>query len=392
MGDLQVVTEARDLLGVQRVELPNSASMVTKYWREMLPHSPMPSAILELLNPPSDVNQGVQGNGYDSGYINGDIHPNGNGYSNDVNKGVYGNGYTQAYDKGYDRGYINGNIHPNDVNKGVYGNGYTQAYGNGYSHSYINGDIHSDSVGYSNSYDRHPNLHFLEDALKPGSIITPYITGIATRAPFLRRDIADSIPMSTKNFVKILSMFSPTSVAMANGIQSALETCEHHRPIEGEKRACATSIESVVEFAMSVLGTRDLRAFSPDVPAKGAMAGRRYKVAAVRTVAGSKGDTVACHTMRFPYAVFYCHAINPTRVYAVVLESEEGGTLEKMEALVVCHLDTSKFDPKNRLFIEHNLKPGDVSVCHFVSRDSVVWTPVGAVLTPGDEQASTIAE
>ncbi|EEC80400.1 hypothetical protein OsI_22538 [Oryza sativa Indica Group] len=99
--------------------------------------------------------------------------------------------------------------------------------------------------------------------------------------------------------------------------------------------------------------------------------------------------------MRFPFAVFYCHAINPTRVYAVVLESEEdgsgSGTPEKMEALAVCHLDTSRFDPKTPLFVEHNLRPGDASVCHFVSRDSVIWAPVAAVITHGDEQVS-IAE
>ncbi|KAF0904124.1 hypothetical protein E2562_032397 [Oryza meyeriana var. granulata] len=182
---------------------------------------------------------------------------------------------------------------------------------------------------------------------------------------------------------------------MADGIRSALETCEHHRPIEGEERACATSIESMVEFVMSVLGTSDLRAFSPDVPAEGVMSGRRYKVAAVRTVTGSKGNIVACHTMRFPYAMFYCHAINPTRVYAVVLESEEDGNggsmLEKMEVLAVYHLDTSRFDPKNPLFVKHNLKPGGASLCHFVSRDSVVWAPVDEVITHGDEQVA-IAE
>ena len=78
-----------------------------------------------------------------------------------------------------------------DVNQGVHGNGYDQVYGNGYDGGYINGYSHSYGNGYSNGYFHKANLHFLEDALKPGSIITPYITGIATRAPFLRRDIAD---------------------------------------------------------------------------------------------------------------------------------------------------------------------------------------------------------
>jgi hypothetical protein len=51
----QVAIEARNLVGVERVELPNPASMVTAYWQKMLPHSPMPTAILELLNPPTGI-------------------------------------------------------------------------------------------------------------------------------------------------------------------------------------------------------------------------------------------------------------------------------------------------------------------------------------------------
>ncbi|KAL6909879.1 hypothetical protein ACP4OV_001538 [Aristida adscensionis] len=54
-----------------------------------------------------------------------------------------------------------------------------------------------------------------------------------------------------------------------------------------------------------------------------------------------------------------------------------------MRVHAVCHLDTSKFYPKNPFFVELGLKPEDASVCHFVSRDSVLWTRA-APATKGD--------
>uniref|UniRef100_A0ACD5ZJ07 Uncharacterized protein n=1 Tax=Avena sativa TaxID=4498 RepID=A0ACD5ZJ07_AVESA len=227
------------------------------------------------------------------------------------------------------------------------------------------------------------NTVFVEEALTPGSTVIPYIrpSAIPGGAPLLRRDVADSIPMSTENFTDIIGMYAPASHAMARDIWSTLDICEHLRPIKGEKKTCVTSVESMVEFAASVVAggnTRDLRAFSsPDVPAEGVTSGRSYKVAAARSVTKA-GDTVTCHNMKFPVAAYMCHAVNPTRVYTVALESMDddvAGTAgeevgQRMEALAVCHLDTSEF---GAMTMPEHIKPGDAPVCHFISRDSVLW-------------------
>lgn len=241
-------------------------------------------------------------------------------------------------------------------------------------HDHVRGESHS------HGHFNFANLAFLEDMLIPGSTITPYLLPATSRAPLLHREVADSIPMSTKNFIDILKMFAPASLSMADDIWSTLDVCEQPLTLKGEKRACATSIESMVKFAMSVLGTHDVQAFSSDVPAEG-VASRRYKVAAARTLTDST-DTMICHGATFPYAVFYCHAVNPTRVYTVTLKSEDGGA-HKMEALAVCHLDTSQFDPKK---MPQHVKPGDAAVCHFISRDSVLWAPAAG--TQGDGQVA----
>jgi hypothetical protein len=78
--------------------------------------------------------------------------------------------------------------------------------------------------------------------------------------------------------------------------------------------------------------------------------------------------------------MFMCHAVNPTRVYSVTMEREAGDDdvagPERMEALVVCHLDTSDFNPAK---IPENVKPGEAPLCHFLASDNVLWARSAAV-------------
>ncbi|KAF8731852.1 hypothetical protein HU200_015795 [Digitaria exilis] len=216
-------------------------------------------------------------------------------------------------------------------------------------------------------------------------MVTPFILPAASHAPFLRHEVAKSIPMSTENFTDILAMFMPASLEAAHDIWNTLDACEHPVLMGGERQGCATSIESMVELATAVLGTRDLHALSSssNVPADGLQSSPRgYTVVSARTVvAGTKegNKSMTCHGSAFPFAVFYCHSINPTRVYDVTLHPSTGGAAaEAMRVLAVCHLDTSGFDPANPFFVERGLKPGDIPLCHFLSRDTVVWMPAAA--------------
>uniref|UniRef100_R7W648 Uncharacterized protein n=1 Tax=Aegilops tauschii TaxID=37682 RepID=R7W648_AEGTA len=95
-------------------------------------------------------------------------------------------------------------------------------------------------------------------------------------APLLQLDIADSIPISMRNFTDIVNMFVPVSYTMANDIWLTLNMCERVRPLKGEKKTCISSVESMVEFVSSVLGsTHDLQAFSPSqVPNEGVVTRR----------------------------------------------------------------------------------------------------------------------
>ncbi|KAM2544513.1 hypothetical protein TB1_016189 [Malus domestica] len=59
--------------------------------------------------------------------------------------------------------------------------------------------------------------------------------------------------------------------------------------------------------------------------------------------------------MIYPYAVFYCHAIEKTRTFIVPLKGADG---TNAKAVAACHEDTSEWSPKHFAFKELNFEPG----------------------------------
>ncbi|XP_062228825.1 BURP domain-containing protein 12-like isoform X2 [Phragmites australis] len=240
------------------------------------------------------------------------------------------------------------------------------------------GDMHDHAHSHSNGNKRLADVFFLHDVLRPGSVITPTIPLTTSLPSLLPRHVADTIPFSTERFADILAMFAPASLAMAGEIRWTIDTCENQRPLTGEKVGCATSLESLAELPATLLGSRNIHAFSADMPIdpEGTAALRgTYNLTAVRKLSESL-ESVTCHDMTYPYAVFYCHTANPVEMYMVTLVAKDGGA-PAMEVLAVCHLDTSQWNPKNPFFMVHNLKPGDVALCHFLSKLSTIWVLAG---------------
>ncbi|CAL4979351.1 unnamed protein product [Urochloa decumbens] len=421
--------------------VPNSASSVMAYWQTVLPRSTMPSAIRDLLTSPSEAKEdtlnpaifyskeekadnlnsaifyGKKANEdtlnpaifYEKEANGGNLNPAiiyakeakgeqlnpaifyGNEAKGDnLNPAIfYGKEVKEDnlnsaifYGKKANEDTLNPAIfYEKEANRGnlnpaiFYGN---EAEGDNLNPAiFYEGNHHHVHGGHGHFNLR--KIGFLEYVLKPGSKLAPYIHPASTPAPLLHRDAADSIPMTRKSFTAILRMFAPVSHSMAENIQSVLDLCEHPNPAKGEKKAYANSVESMVELAASMLASRDLRSFSssPSVPAEGRNGSKAYKIASVTPITG-KGDTMTCHGAPFPYKVFVCHALVPTRVYSVGLESDnDDEEKETMEALVVCHLNTSEFDPEK---MPPHVKPGDAPVCHFLNRDDILWAPAATTL------------
>ncbi|CAK8576483.1 unnamed protein product [Lathyrus sativus] len=64
-----------------------------------------------------------------------------------------------------------------------------------------------------------------------------------------------------------------------------------------------------------------------------------------------------------------------TKVFKVTLVGDKNG--DKMEALGMCHLDTTDWDPNHMIFRTLRVKPGkNTPVCHFFSINHLLWVPL----------------
>ncbi|EAY93151.1 hypothetical protein OsI_14957 [Oryza sativa Indica Group] len=219
-------------------------------------------------------------------------------------------------------------------------------------------------------------LFFLETDLQSSKSIKLHFANMMAGSgiKFLPRGEADTVPFSSKDLQEILARFGvrPGSVD-ASVVKNTLLECELPAN-KGEKKACATSLESMVDFAASSLGTRDIKAASTFLVGKdGDTPAQEYTVTGARRMAET-GQLIACHPESYPYAVFMCHLTEATRAYKASLVGKDGAAVE---AVAVCHTDTAEWNPKHAAFQVLGVKPGTVPVCHFVQPDVVVWTRRG---------------
>ncbi|KAK7816528.1 burp domain protein rd22 [Quercus suber] len=80
---------------------------------------------------------------------------------------------------------------------------------------------------------------------------------------------------------------------------------------------------------------------------------------------------VACHPLPYPYLTFFCHFIENTKIFKVLLGGENG---HKVESAAVYH-NTYSWDPNHIIFRELGPKYGSTSVCHFLAKYHLVWVP-----------------
>ncbi|VVA11654.1 Hypothetical predicted protein [Prunus dulcis] len=215
-------------------------------------------------------------------------------------------------------------------------------------------------------------IFFFEKDMRPGATMQFQFPRNSNTATFLPRESAQSIPFSSNKLPEIFNHFSvkPTSVE-AKTIKQTIEECEAPG-LKGEEKYCATSLESMVDFSTSKLGTRNVEAISTEVLERGAtMSMHNYTtMPGLKKLAGDK--VVVCHKENYPYAVFFCHAIKQTEAYVLSLKADDG---MKVKAVTICHLDTSEWDPEHMSFQILNVKPGTTPICHFISTDAIAWVP-----------------
>ncbi|CAI9104497.1 OLC1v1003179C1 [Oldenlandia corymbosa var. corymbosa] len=193
----------------------------------------------------------------------------------------------------------------------------------------------------------------------------------------LPKSVADSIPFSLKHLPYLLQRFSfskgsPQAIAMEN----TLRECETD-PIQGETKLCATSYESMLDFATKILDSEnEIKLLSTVYLTKPNNGVQEYTIIEDPFPIQAQ-KMVACHTMPYPYTVFYCHyQRSESRVFKVSLNGDEEGNNNRVEALAVCHMDTSQWNPNHISFQVLRTKPGESPVCHFFPADNFVLVSV----------------
>ncbi|KAG9440315.1 hypothetical protein H6P81_020480 [Aristolochia fimbriata] len=187
-------------------------------------------------------------------------------------------------------------------------------------------------------------------------------------------------PFSPSDLPRLLHIFAiPPDSLQVQGIKFTLERC-NVEPLPEEKKICATSMASMLHFVHDTLGWESrprlltsVRYRSSTDPSERHSSAvlQRYTIleSPVRSLAP---EGVACHSLPFPYKVFYCHQMRKTRVFRATLRGENG---DRVEAVAVCHMDTSGWSQDHPAFLLLGVGPGTEPVCHWFREDNLIWVP-----------------
>ncbi|CAA0807598.1 unknown seed protein like 1 [Striga hermonthica] len=238
-------------------------------------------------------------------------------------------------------------------------------------------DSHSSSHHHHHHMDPSTIVFFFLEDLTQGNTMPIYFPNRELSEAthhLLSKTEADSIPFSSEKFHYLLEYFSlPENSPQAVAIEDTLRECETS-PIEGETKLCVTSFESMLDFAKSMIGSGvEIRILSTNHVKRSdkSVLLQKYTIREIQAINAPK--MVACHTMPYPYAVFYCHyQETENRIYRVSLQGENG---DEVNAVAVCHMDTSHWSRNHVSFKVLGAEPGSSPICHFFPADNFVLVP-----------------
>ena len=234
-----------------------------------------------------------------------------------------------------------------------------------------------DSMSHMDHMDMKTVVFFTLNDLKLGKKITIYFPNKdSSKSPhFLPREEANSIPFSYNLLQYLLNYFSFSKGSpQAKAMENTLRSCEV-KPIKGETKVCATSLESMLDFVQDVFGLDlQFRVLTTTHLIKSSVLLDNYTIIEEPKEIVAP-ILVACHTMPYPYAVFYCHSqVSESKVFLVSLVGQSGGRIEVV--VVVCHMDTSQWSRDHVSFCVLGIEPGTSHVCHFFPNDNLVYVPM----------------
>ncbi|KAG5625000.1 hypothetical protein H5410_010218 [Solanum commersonii] len=237
-----------------------------------------------------------------------------------------------------------------------------------------NAHIHS-----SSHIDPSLRVFFLMDDLKlKKEIFISFPRRDLSPSPkFLSKEEANSIPFSLKELPNLLQRFAfSRNSPEAKTMEETLKVCGIP-PIKGETKYCATSPKAMIDFVQEIMGEKtEIKALSTTHFSNSTPLLQKYTILDTPEEVETP-KMVACHTMPYAYGIFYCHhTVSKSKVFKVSLGGENG---DKVEAIVVCHLDTSAWSPSHVSFRVLGISSGTCPICHFFPSDNLLWVPKFAI-------------
>lgn len=206
-----------------------------------------------------------------------------------------------------------------------------------------------------------------EDLTTTGTKLKLQFNPIRDGIKFLPSHVEQLVANATNKFQAICNALSLDSKSVAaQSIKQMFKDCGE-KGIKDEIRYCATTLEAMIDFVTNAKKGKYTVA-STDDPGKDVL--MEYSIQKAHNIGTDDENNLVCHKLNNPYAVFLCHNIKYTDIYHVSLV---GADQKKMNALAVCHKDTSTWYPGHLAFQRLNLKPGEKPICHFLSADTLVW-------------------
>ncbi|KAK9699881.1 hypothetical protein RND81_08G201500 [Saponaria officinalis] len=209
---------------------------------------------------------------------------------------------------------------------------------------------------------------FVEEDLHHGKKMTlVFQKGNKKNILFLPRQVSNKIPFSSNKLPEIYNIFSMDPESQeAHMLASRIELCEEPRVKNVEKK-CVTSLESMVDFVVSEIGN-NVKAMTTNLEQD--YPKMEYTIHRVTELSKNDHETVVCHKLGYPYAVFYCHSTTTIRSYKVDLVGNDGTVIE---AIADCH---KEMNPILEEYVVDVLKvvPGSTRICHFPgAEDNIIW-------------------
>jgi len=171
---------------------------------------------------------------------------------------------------------------------------------------------------------------------------------------FLPRNLSQLIPFATVALSDVVSSFG---ISWRSNMRNTLTVCEE-KPKVGETKKCSTSIEGMIEFVLSNLGSSDNIELVSH-PALTRDSGKKARVTKVieRLSGPSNRPPLSCHRLVYPYGVSFCHLIDDTLTFTMELEVlEKNGNIYNATAL--CH---------------PNVGSNGWDYCHLILGDTLLW-------------------